>query len=243
MKQYEAVIKVMEENGGFATLGYLYQHVLKVEDCIWRTKTPHESIRRIVQDKRFFFKIRPGLWALNSRRHELPDNILLRKQDLKEKQEEYSHSYYQGLLVEIGNLKQFNTFVPNQDKNKLFLSKKLSDITTLPNILEFTYENIISYAKTIDVIWFNSRKMPSDLFEVEHTTDFHRSLLKFAELQDFYANFVIVADSSRKENFISKLSLTSFSSIKNRVGFWSYEQVAKYHSKTSELNDLGYDFN
>ena len=32
MKQYEAVIKVMEENGGYATLGHLYQNVLKVPD-------------------------------------------------------------------------------------------------------------------------------------------------------------------------------------------------------------------
>ncbi|HHJ07570.1 MAG TPA: hypothetical protein ENK24_08725, partial [Anaerolineae bacterium] len=63
MKQYEAVIKVMEENGGFATLGYLNQHTFEIPDVIWRTKTPYASIRRIVQDKRFFFKIRPGLWA------------------------------------------------------------------------------------------------------------------------------------------------------------------------------------
>jgi len=63
MKQYEAVIKVMENNGGYATLGFLNQEVLKIKDCIWLTKTPFASIRRIVQDERFFFKIRPGLWA------------------------------------------------------------------------------------------------------------------------------------------------------------------------------------
>jgi hypothetical protein len=66
MYQYEAVIQVMEENGGFATLGYLYQHTLKIPGCEWGTKTPYASIRRIVQDDRFFFRIKPGLWALNS---------------------------------------------------------------------------------------------------------------------------------------------------------------------------------
>ena len=60
MKQYEAVTKVMEENGGFATLGCLYQNVLKVPNCEWKTKTRFASIRRIVQDERFFFKIKPG---------------------------------------------------------------------------------------------------------------------------------------------------------------------------------------
>jgi len=60
MKQYEAVIEVMEENGGYATLGFLNQKVLKIKDCKWNTKTPFASIRRIVQDPRFFFKIKPG---------------------------------------------------------------------------------------------------------------------------------------------------------------------------------------
>lgn len=57
MKQHEAVIKIMEQNGGFATLGYLNQTVLKVPNVEWKTKTPFASIRRIVQDERFFFKI------------------------------------------------------------------------------------------------------------------------------------------------------------------------------------------
>jgi len=61
MKQYEAVIKVMEENGGYATLGFLYQNVLNVPGCNWKTKTPFASMRRIVQNDRFFFKIKPGL--------------------------------------------------------------------------------------------------------------------------------------------------------------------------------------
>ena len=66
MKQHEAVIQVMQKNGGYATLGYLYQHVRDVPGVEWKTQTPFASIRRIVQDPRYFFKIRPGLWALNS---------------------------------------------------------------------------------------------------------------------------------------------------------------------------------
>ena len=58
MKQYEAVIKVMESKGGYATLGSLNQEVLKIKECEWKTKTPFASIRRIVQDKKLFFKIR-----------------------------------------------------------------------------------------------------------------------------------------------------------------------------------------
>lgn len=75
MRQYEAVIKIMEQNAGFATLGYLNQEVLKVPGVAWKTKTPFASIRRIVQDQRFFFKLKPGLWALRSHKDKLPSNI------------------------------------------------------------------------------------------------------------------------------------------------------------------------
>lgn len=64
MKQYEAVIETLKRLGGCATFGQLNQEVFKIEDCTWNTKTPFASIRRIVQDRKEIFRIRPGLWAL-----------------------------------------------------------------------------------------------------------------------------------------------------------------------------------
>lgn len=235
MKQYEAVIKVMDENGGYATLGHLNQNVLKIKDCKWETKTPFASIRRIVQDERFFFKIRPGLWALKSHKDKLPPEIFPTKDQPKAKQEEYNHTFYQGLLVELGNLKTYKTFVPNQDKNKLYLGKRLSEITTVSDIYKFSYELIIRTTRTIDVTWFNERNMPASLFEIEHSTAINNSLLKFVELQDFHANFYIVADEVRRKEFQGKISLEAFKPINKRVGFWSYDNVVELHSKTSEL--------
>src|SRR3990167_10092981 len=96
MKQHEAVIKVMEKNGGYATLGYLNQEVLKTPGVQWKTKTPFASIRRIVQDERFFFKIRPGLWALNEVRGNLPFKEIVKARQSTKADTEFSHSYYQG---------------------------------------------------------------------------------------------------------------------------------------------------
>ena len=235
MKQYEAVIQVMESKGGYATLGYLNREVLKIPGVEWKTKTPFASIRRLVQDERFFFKIRPGLWALKTYRDKLPFDILPTKDVPEQKQEELSHTYFQGLLVEIGNLKKFQTFVPNQDKNNVYLGKKLCDITNVPDIYPFSYDYIVKKARTIDVIWFNERKMPANLFEVEHSTDIYKSLLKFAELQDFYVNFFIVADAVRKNDYDSKLSYTAFADICERTKFMSYNQLSEWHSKTYQI--------
>lgn len=226
MNQREAVIKTMEENGGYATFGHLYQNVLQIKDCEWITKTPFASIRRIVQDQRYFFKIRPGLWALKTYKDKLPIGILPTASLSKSRQEEYSHTYYQGLLVEVGNIKKYQTFVPSQDKNKLYLGKKLCEMTNLLIIPNFTYTHILQKTKTIDVVWFNERNMPTSLFEIEHSTSMQNSLLKFVELQDFYTHFYIVADSVRKNDFNSKLlSYSAFMPIRKRTQFLSYENL------------------
>ena len=235
MKQHEAVIKVMKQNGGFATLGYLNQEVLKVPDVEWKTKTPFASIRRIVQDERFFFKIKPGLWALLSHKNKLPQDILPTDMMPKQEQELFNHSYYQGLLVEVGKLKRYETFVPNQDKNKRFLGKTLGEISSQTDFYQFGYDNIMRKAKTVDVSWFNTRKMPSVFFEIEHSTDIQNSLLKFVELQDYNTNFFIVADKVREKEYSGKLVLNAFTPIKTRVQFMDYEKLSKWHTKTFEI--------
>jgi hypothetical protein len=234
MKQHEAVIKVMEDNGGYATLGFLYQHVLDIPGVVWNTKTPFASMRRIVQDDRFFFKIKPGLWALNSHKEAVLKKFKIDDKSTDESKMEFNHSYFQGLLVEIGNMQGYQTFVPYQDKNKQFLSKKLSDCSTVGTFYPFTYEHVVKRAITIDVVWFNDRNFPQNCFEVEHTGDIQNSLLKFAELQDFYTKFVIVSPSIRKKEFETKLNYVGFRDIKNRVEFIDYDYVSNLHTKTVE---------
>jgi ASC-1-like (ASCH) protein len=241
MKQYEAVIKVMEKNGGYSTLAHLYQNALKVQECKWKTKTPFASIRRIVQEKPFFFKIKPGLWALKTYRDKLPQDMITTKKKTSA-QVDFTHSYYQGLIVQVGNLRRYDTFVPNQDKNKSFLpNESLGKLTSLKEIYQFCYPNTVRRAKTIDVIWFNERKMPASIFEVEHSTDMKNSLIKFVELQDFRTNMVIVAQAKRKRLFQDALSLNAFQQIKKYVRFLSYEQLSDYHSHLFKLKTIGKD--
>jgi hypothetical protein len=234
MRQYEAVIQAMRENGGYATLGQLYRTATKIEGCQWGTKTPFASIRRIVQVyPNHFFRIRPGLWALASER-----DAVLAKLELDEKAnarnpEVFNHSYYQGLLIEIGNMTNHETFVPHQDKNKPFLERRLSEVATLKEFYNFTYDSLLRRARTVDVSWFNQRKFPKAFFEVEHSTDMHNSFLKFMDFQDFRIAFYIVADAARRREFQGKVSSPTFSSIQGAIKFLDYEKLAEMHSKIS----------
>ena len=220
--QTQQVIDTLRQHGGYATLGSLYH---MVDTSAWATKTPQESIRRIVQQSPDIFKIQPGLWALEEMRDEVLKRFELKLGNAKS-EEQFNHGYYQGLLVVIGMFRHQTTYIPAQDQNRLFIDKKLGEITDTTELPNFTYEELKRKARTIDVIWFNERHMPSDFYEVEHTTDIKNSLSKFYELQDFNAGFYIVADNSRKNEFEDKLHVSMFAPIEKRVKFLNYQQVA-----------------
>ena len=223
--QEQQVIDVLRKAGGYATLRRLNE---LMDFSTWATKTPEASVRRIVQDSSKIFRIQPGLWALEEMREDV-----LRKFELKpgnKKSEEiFTHGYYQGLLVEIGKYRHQLTYVPAQDKNRLFLDKKLGDITDTLELPDFTYDVLKRRARTIDVIWFNERQMPSVFYEVEHTTDIKNSLSKFYELQDFNAGFFIVADVSRMKEYEDKLHVSMFKAIEDRVKFLDYTRVVSMY--------------
>lgn len=231
MKQKYYVINAMRANGGYATLQQLN---MLVDFSTWKTKTPEASIRRIVQENDEFFRIQPGLWALREYENEVNKKFNIIKSNV-ESVSQFTHSYYQGIIVEIGNIKKLGTYVPPQDKNKLFLEKKLSDIITVHDIYKFTYDDIIRNAKTVDAIWFNERKMPCAFYEVEHTTNIKNSLNKFFELQDFRAKFYIVADKARKRQFEDVIGASIYNPIREMVGFVSYDDLVKQYSNESKI--------
>ena len=232
ISQSEQVIEALRQEGGFATFKRLNEIL---DFSSWQTKTPEASVRRIVQESDKIFRIRPGLWALEEMRVEVLKKFELKEGD-HQSEEKFTHGYYQGLLVEIGKYRRFKTYVPAQDKNRLFLGQHLSEISDTIEILSFTYDNILQKARTIDVIWFNERNLPSYFYEVEHTTDIKNSLSKFYELQDFYAGFFIVADKRRKNEFEDKLNASIFNPIKKRVKFIDYERVVKMYEGVKAID-------
>ena len=232
MTQEQQVIETMRELGGYATFRRLNA---TVDFSTWKTKTPEASVRRIVQNSRHIFRIQPGLWALEECREDVLKLFEL-KIGNEQSEELFTHGYYQGLLVEIGKFRQQTTYVPAQDKNRLFIGQKLSDISDTTEIPAFTYDDLLKRARTVDVIWFNERMMPSAFYEVEHTTDIKNSLSKIYELQDFQAGFYIVANISRKKEFEDKLHVSIFSPIENRVKFLDYNKVATLHEGLYKVN-------
>ncbi|MBR3566157.1 MAG: hypothetical protein IKN91_07525 [Paludibacteraceae bacterium] len=246
MTQAQAVIETIDMLGGIATLNQINQHIFEITDCQWRTKTPFASVRRIVQQTAGIYKIKPGLYALESHRKELEQNGILVQDEHNQDSEiikTFNHAYYQGLLLEMGKMRHLDTFVPDQDKHKQFLNQKeLGDLRTIQALPEYSFPQLVKRSSTIDVIWFNNRHMPHSFFEVEHSTDIQNSLLKFNDLQDFSARMVIVADEKRHHEFIIKMGYAAFKELlqNRRVDFLSYESLDKQYNQ--ELEKQQFEF-
>lgn len=235
MTQNEAVIQTIENLGGMATLGLINQHIFEIKDCKWKSKTPFASIRRIVRQTPNIYRIKPGLYALESHRKNLEANGYIEETEENKSSktvQDFSHAYYQGLLVEMGNMRGMGTFVPNQDKRKHYTEKiTLGDMRSMNSVPPYSYPNIVHRSSTIDVMWFNERKMPSSFFEVEHSTDIQNSLLKYVDLQDFNVRMVIVADEKREMEFENKVHETAFRDIVGRVNFLSYNSLVEQYEQ------------
>ncbi len=106
----------------------------------------------------------------------------------------------------------------------------------------YSYPQIVKRSSTIDTIWFNERNMPHSFFEIEHSTDIQNSLLKFNDLQDFYARMTIVADIKRKAEFEYKMHFHAFDDLRlnKRVSFLSYDSLIKQYEMEEEKQLLDF---
>ncbi|MBQ7270365.1 MAG: hypothetical protein IJR18_01605, partial [Campylobacter sp.] len=108
MQQKDFVINALLKNGKVATLSQLY-HATEVSS--WQTKTPFASIRRILQTNKEFFKIQPGLWGLSEFKNEILAKFEIKNEKIVA-ENEFTHSYYQGIIAQIGNIRKFKTYIP-----------------------------------------------------------------------------------------------------------------------------------
>lgn len=241
MKQREAVVDIMEKHNWKIHLSTLRDELLWNHNFISNAKDPFANIRRIVQTTPdYIYKIKPWFYWLLKYRKKFEQQWLFvdtpENRDSLEVQKA-NHYYYQWLLVEIWNLEKYQTYVPHQDQNKMCFSDKwdcLKDIITAKDL--FWSITSIDRAKTIDVIWLNKNWTPSNVFEVEHSTDIINSLNKFWELEWFNTKCIIVADERRHEEFNKKISQNVYENI-NPL-FLSYDNLSKYYEKITEYHNI-----
>lgn len=146
-------------------------------------------------------------------------------------EEQMTHEEIEGILLELGNLLEFDTYTP--DKSKEYKGKKLGDISTLNEIPSFTYPRILDTVREVDVIWFKD-EYPRYCFEVEHTTDISKGLLRLFQIKELPSKFFILAPSTRIQKFEREIRRDPFYRIRSKYNFRSYKELIQWF-KTAKI--------
>ena len=149
---------------------------------------------------------------------------------------ELSHSQIQTLLGAIGAIKDFDVWIPPNDRGKLdwSIARQFSYREVLPG----GFEKVSNILSEIDVIWL--KRGGSDvrgLFEVEHSTPIYSGLLRFNDIHlitpNLKARFSIVANNERRSLFIKQLNRPTVqtSGLGEICTFLEYSDVFKWHRR------------
>jgi len=239
MTKVEAIKKVLEDFNGVATWEQIYSNIEKYYPAAKISRAWQEGIRgvlyREIKKGQYFKKVGLGIFALKDYKEE-PKPVLKEKQRI--------HSFIEGICLELGNFENFDTYTADpsaQFKNNIILD----NLSTLEDLPEFTYYDILKEVKRIDVIWFNKQglKFPQKVFEVVDSIGtlseaFNRTL----QLLNFRTDFLIVGPKEHYEKFNRKINLEPYIRFKERYKFKDYDTLISFYERSVELNKVKSDF-
>jgi len=137
-----------------------------------------------------------------------------------------SHSDAMGVLLELGNMLGYKTYVAHPSKK--YKDKELKEIATLKTIPE-KFKGIKGIEK-VDVIWYAEEKLPHYFFEVEDKGDMKNALHKMYQARDLEAKFFIISPVERYSDFEKNINTEPYKNIRNKYIFKSYEDLQKFFS-------------
>ncbi len=161
----------------------------------------------------------------------------IEKSLLRSTVEESLHSVLQGRLIEIGNIRGFQTYCP--DGSKQFNRKRLAEIVSLKQCpqLQFSDYDVL---RKIDVLWFKEKGrnyIPEYAFEVEISTGTWSGVGRLATLID-YSNVKLYVISNDIRRY--KQAMHSFSDFEERYYHILTEHISDLYAAELQLKELRY---
>lgn len=198
--------------------------------------TWRDTIRRTLQQYSIFYQNEKGsgVWLLK-------EEIPLQKFDPVTNPNP-RHEDIQGMLLELGKLYGYDTFIPVYDSQKMFFNKKLEEIASIRYCPNFSHEKIVKTASLIDVIWFNGDTdalVPKMAFEVEHSTDITKGLARLHELYQSgqRVNLFVLIPAKKETKFNKEIQRPLFSEIRDICKVKTYQPLIDLYTTAIEHYD------
>ena len=235
MTKVEAIKKVMLDNEGVADWSVIYDNIEKYRPTIKKPKTWKAGIRgvllREIHNNRNFKRISFSIYALQDyQEEELPENS----------DKPRMHTFMEGICLELGNFKKFLTYTA--DPSVVFRDNtKLGNLTSLKALPLFTYSEIVSEVKNIDVIWLNKKgfKFPQKVFEiVDSGNTMLGAFSRIFQLLNFKTEYYIIAPEQHRKKFDKQIKLAPYNEHFNKFNFVNYDEMMELHKTSVKTNKL-----
>jgi hypothetical protein len=92
----------------------------------------------------------------------------------------------------------------------------------------------------IDVIWFDDEGYPTHAFEVEHTTDITKGLLRLYQTHKLRIKMFVI--SNQKNKFETEVSKMPFVKIKNEFIFKNYDELEAFFESVKKFKEMKDNF-
>ncbi|MBM2813946.1 MAG: hypothetical protein HW421_708 [Ignavibacteria bacterium] len=140
---------------------------------------------------------------------------------------ELTHSDVQAKLILIGSYLNYRTYTPDISKNSIY--GVLGDLCSEREIPEGSIPSLsVDTVKFVDVIWFDEEGYPTHAFEVEHTTDITKGLLRLYQIHKLRIKMFIISEDKNKDKFNREVQKNPFVKIKNEFIFKNYIELDEF---------------
>jgi hypothetical protein len=203
--------------------GY-YFHISLTEDGMFVQQLPELHLKKIAE-VRLVVDL-PVPYDLSAIKR-IIDIETLPDKPFEAEEGELTHSDIEAKIILIGKLLGYRTFTPDQSKESRY--GKLGDLCSEKKMpTEYVAERLIAKVQNIDVIWFDSEGFPVNCFEVEHTTDITKGLLRLYQIRKLRIKMFIVAPNSSRAKFDTEVNKDPFYHVKREYVFRTYSELSDF---------------
>jgi hypothetical protein len=235
MTKVEAIQKVMEDNHGTASLEIIYQNVEKYYPAVKISNEWEAGIRgvlyREIRNNKRFKKIGLSIYALKD---------YIEEQKPKKEDTVRMHSYIEGICLEIGNFKNFQTYTADPSASYRD-NLNLLNIASMNEIPQFSYNEVVQESRRMDVIWFNPKGLlfPQKVFEVvDSLGTLNGAFNRCLQLKNFRTEFFIVAPEQHRNKFNQTINLESYKESIDRFKFINYDEIIELYDNAARVNKI-----
>ena len=206
--------------------GYQFHNVI-TEDGLYLLEIPELYCNKVAEIK--FSNYRKDL----SRLKEISKIINIEVQD----NAPLTHSDIQAKLILIGSYLNYRTYTP--DKSKQSIYGVLGDLCSENDIPEGSIPALsVDTVRFVDVIWFDEEGYPTHAFEVEHTTNITKGLLRLYQIHKLRIKMFVIADELGKEKFQKEVQKNPFCKIKQDFIFKNYQELDEFFESVKKFSQV-----